>query len=156
MDPQGKNRDFFAHESTNLLAAPTKLPFGPFWFVAKHWMGVIAPPLDQHVDEFAAVTSSGETVAEPVSPQQIFLCPPPELRIRPDTSEDFRAVLETIPPGTVLFEVYGKHKRDDEERHHMGHIETESWFVSSAFPDRVLSFRHKKPKAATAGSAASE
>jgi hypothetical protein len=143
MDPQ-KSHDFFEFESTNLLAVPTKLPFGPFWFAAKRWMGLIAPPREQPVDDFAAVTAGGEIVSHPVSPEQIYLCPPDALHTSPESTEDFRAELESIPPDTVVFEVFGKHKREDEERHHMGAIKTESWFVASAFPDRVLSFHHKK------------
>ena len=53
----------------------------------------------------------------------------------------FGHCLADIPPGSLLYRMYGKATRNA-KKIYIGSITTESAFVASEFGDRILAFRH--------------
>lgn len=136
------SRDFFERAPTNHTLWPKLMPMRLIWFAVDRWLGQIAPALYQSLDHLASVTSDGQPVAEPRAPHTVFLYAPAEVRMRPDVTKDFRVLLGEIPPGTVLYRVFGIDSQDSEQQVPVGSIKTRSHFVASHFGDRVLSLRH--------------
>jgi hypothetical protein len=104
-------------------------------------MGLIADPLNLSVDHLAAVKSDGSKVTHPKTPEKIYLRPA-EVHFDPETTEDFREELSRIPPGTVIYRMFGSDWKGSTNEIYVGDIQTESHFVASTFGDRVLSFEH--------------
>src|SRR5262249_40969515 len=98
--------------------------------------------MHQPLDALAELTSSGQQVAAPRAPYQIFFYAPAELHFAPDTKEDFRVLLAKIPPGTELYRVFALATQDAEKQIYLGYIRTDSEFVASEFGDRILALPH--------------
>ena len=95
----------------------------------------------QRLDHLAAVTSNGTVVQRPPAPELVYLYGADEVRNDPASTEDFRSLFGDIPPGSLLYRMYGKAARDA-KKIDIGCITTESAFVASEFGDRILAFRH--------------
>jgi hypothetical protein len=148
---QGKNYNLLAHEFSNIV--PVVPEVGPilinliFSRVTKH-------PTKIALEDMSRVDQQGQVEQQPHAPAQLFLVPNPEVQFS-ETAHDFRSDLATIPAGTNLFAVYGvdpgqiadKLMGKPEYRQAaqlIGHIITDSEFITSFYGDSQLFFRHQR------------
>jgi hypothetical protein len=96
------------------------------------------------VTHIAAITPDGTKVANVKQPYQLQYRPHGDLATKYANREhvDFRAVLRSIPPGTVLYDVYARGSANDTSYAKIGEIKTTSWLVASGRGDAQLFFRH--------------
>lgn len=134
-EPQA-SRDFFERAPSNEIPPPTALAIKLFSKLAQK----VADPLRRPVDHVAAVLPDGTPVAAPVAPRRIHFRPA-EVHFPADAEADFRALLATIPPGTVIYTV---HAETDQGEVAIGRVRTRSTFVASDWGDRVLHFEHAR------------
>lgn len=149
---QGDNYNFFAHEFSNIVPPVNRL--GPrlinliFRRVSKY-------PTKLFLADMSEVDQHGQIVKEPCYPSQVFLVPNPNVRFPETPDHDFREDLAMIASGTRLFSVYGVDPREvgDEATEKpeyrqkaklVGHIQTNSKFISSFYGDIRLFFRHQR------------
>lgn len=130
-EPQ-TSRDFFARSPSNVIPEPTAFAIKLFSKIAVK----VADPLRRPVDHVAAVNQDGSAVAAPRAPHQLFFRPA-EVHFPADSTADFRDLLATIPPGTVIYAVYAGDV-------HIGNVRTTSRLVASEWGDRVLHFKHER------------
>jgi hypothetical protein len=103
-----------------------------------------------HAGHLARVESNGRSVDEAnvKAAEQLYFVPNKEklaFSDAPVADRDYRDDLESIPAGTKLYDVYGRIAGASEnERIHIGYIETKTKFLSSEFGDKRLFFKHKK------------
>jgi hypothetical protein len=142
------SRDFFERAPTNITLWPQRGTLKYQWIVMNWWLGRIADPLHQYLDNLASVTADGRTVEQPRAPYRISFYCPPELHNPPDAKSDFRVDIAKIPAGSVLYHVYATASPDEEDPIKVGTITTETPFVASPFADRVLAMRHSYSKGA--------
>jgi hypothetical protein len=151
---QGQDYNFFSHEFSNIV--PVVRQIGPK-LINLIFMRVSRHPTKLSLADIAKMTQSGEVEPQPCSPTQIFLVPNPALQFPSSPPHDFRADLATITPGTQLFSVYAVDPKvlGDEaigtpqyrqSAECIGHLETTSEFVVSAYGDSQLFFRHQRFK----------
>lgn len=115
-------------------------------------------PEELLVDDMAAMNVRGEKAVRVISPRQLFFVPSSQIKFSSDeheVREDFAA----IPEGTKVYELRAlpeKYAREDysqytqekaeafvKESEHIADIVTTSEFVSSAFGDDGIFFRHQ-------------
>lgn len=130
-EPQ-TSRDFFARAPSNIIPEPTAFAIKLFSKIAVK----VADPLRRPVDHVAAVNQDGSAVASPRAPRQLFFRAA-EVHFPADSKADFRDLLATIPPGTVIYAVYAGDV-------HIGNVRTRSRLVASEWGDRVLHFKHER------------
>jgi hypothetical protein len=151
LEGQGKNYNLLANEFSNIVPEATRL--GPK-LINLLFRRVSRFPTQLYLQDFAAVTQTGQTEPQPHHPDQIFLVPNPALQF-PTTPHDFRQDFATVSAGTLLFDVYGvdpKRGSDQligkpeyrQQAELIGQIETTSEFVASDYGDRRLFFRHQR------------
>jgi hypothetical protein len=131
-------RDFFERAPSNSIPTPSN-------FVIKlltKLFAFVANPLYRSVAPIAAIEPNGSVVAAPRAPYQIFFRAA-DVHFDPAATTDFRDELASIPPGTVIYQVYAREK-DSTTEVHIGDVRTTSRFVASSFGDRELHFEHVK------------
>jgi hypothetical protein len=139
---QQSSRDFFERAPTNITLWPELFPLKAVWWLVDFWLSDIAPVMHQPLDSLAEVTATGQKVTTPRAPYQIHLYAPAEVHFPPDAKEDFRILLMKIPPGTVLYRVFGRAAKGDDRQVYLGYVRTSSKFVASEFGDRILALPH--------------
>ena len=93
--------------------------------------------------EQAEVNSDGSRVSRPIAPWETIFVPNPALAIPSNSTNDFRLdIIQRVKPGTVIYTVYGRRTVNSTESEHIGEIVCDSEFISSAYGDTVLFFRH--------------
>jgi hypothetical protein len=141
LEPQS-SRDFFLRTPTN------HFPVGD-GFVVKQVNGIlereagVAAANRVRVDHLAAIGPSGQPVTSPNGPDQIEFRPA-QVHFDPNTTRDFRMELADIPPGTVIYEVWGRSASTGDSYVPLGSVRTTSPFVASRFGDEELSFQHPR------------
>jgi hypothetical protein len=148
---QGDNYNFFANEFSNIV--PVVRQVGPK-LINLIFRRVSRYPTKISMEDCSRIRQSGETVAEPHAPDQIFLVPTQAVQ-GSEQPHDFREHVATIPAGTTVFEVYGvdpKKLAGDstttagyrQQAQLIGHMVTNSEFVASFYGDSQLFFRHQR------------
>ena len=136
------SRDFFERAPTNHTLTPVTFPNTLMLPLLRFWLSPISSPIElQRLDHLAAVTNDGTVVERAVAPELVYLYGADEVRNDPASTEDFRSLLANIPPGSLLYRMYGKPTSNDKQIY-IGSITTESPFVASEFGDCILAFRH--------------
>ena len=148
---QGKNYNFLANEFSNIVPVVNQLrpKIGNLIF-----RRVTRYPTKLSLKNLGVIDRLGNPVKVPHYPEQIFLVPTSDIQF-PESPHDFRDDLETIPSGTVLFSLYAVESKEGEnhllnqsqsrqQAQRIGRIETTSKFVTSAYGDRQLFFRHQR------------
>jgi len=99
------------------------------------------------LSEIASYTNDGSEETNPNFPFEIILVPNKELRMKHSdmkkTNEELQRVLESIPIGTKIYEVYGR-ASPTADREPIGEMVITSQMVYSEFGDRDLFFRHQR------------
>ena len=137
LEPQASH-DFFGGAPTNVIPEPKGLMLRFLNFVAS----LVANPLKRPVDHLAAVDQSGKAVAAPRSPSQIRF-EPAAVHFDPSSKDDFRTQLAGVPPGTVIYRVFGS-DQDGGPMIPIGELRTQSPFVASSFGDHELHLQHAR------------
>ncbi len=154
LEGQGNNHNFFLETFFSSI-----IPIGSgFDMKVVHTLfeTVSKYPERLSVSGMSEWTLHGENVSKPVSPTQLFFVPAYQAS---EKEEDIREKFHRIPRGTTLFHVYGyvsKSPKEDYKNYskqqgfkfldksfHIGEIITESEFISSAFGDHDIFFKHK-------------
>lgn len=136
------SRDFFERAPTNHTLTPSTFPNTLMVPLLRFWLSPISSPIEmQPLDHLADVTNNGAVVERACAPELVYLYGADEVRNDPASTEDFRSLLANIPPGSLLYRMYGKATRNAKQIY-IGSITTESAFVASAFGDRILAFQH--------------
>ncbi|MDJ0575349.1 MAG: hypothetical protein QNJ65_09325 [Xenococcaceae cyanobacterium MO_234.B1] len=148
---QGKNYNFLANEFSNIVPVVNQLrpKIGNLIF-----RRVTRYPTKISLKNLGVIDQLGNPVKVSHYPEQIFLVPTSDIQF-PESPHDFRDDLETIPSGTVLFSLYAVESKEGEnhllnqsesrqQAQRIGRIETTSKFVTSAYGDRQLFFRHQR------------
>lgn len=136
------SRDFFERAPTNYTLLPVMFPNTLMLKFLRFWLSPISKPIEiQRLDHLAEVTCDGTAVQQPFAPELVYFYGAEEVRNDPASQEDFRDIVGAIPPGALLYRVYGKVSRRDKQVY-IGSITTESSFVASEFGDRILAFKH--------------
>lgn len=130
------SRDFFARAPSNEIPPPS----GAAVRLLARVIARVADPLRRPVDHVAAVTPDGAPVSSPCAPRRIHFRPA-EVHFPADAQEDFRALLATIPVGSVIYEVWAETPSGEVR---IGRVRTTSPFVASAWGDQVLHFHHAR------------
>lgn len=136
------SRDFFERAPTNHTLLPVMFPNTLMVKILRFWLSPISKPIEiQRLDHLAEVTSDGTAVEHVCAPELVYFYGADEVRNDPASEEDFRSILADIPPGALLYRVYGKMSGSSKPVY-IGSITTESPFVASEFGDRILAFKH--------------
>jgi len=145
----------FEHPFTNLLPDPN-LTNMIMRGVKERFETVVSAPhgLDQPVDNFAQVHSSGQPVAGEVrAPFRVILAPTRDARLKSNPQIDFRVdMARNVPSGTTIYDVLGLDEAEDDrslaiedlvpKAKRIGGLTTESEFIASAYGDYRLFFKH--------------
>lgn len=92
---------------------------------------------------YIPVNEMAKVMNKPAPRRFVFRAPPAlQNRMSSDRYQDEREVFESIPEGTVLFQVFESEGLNDPGRL-VGELKTTSRFVSSRFGDENLYFRHE-------------
>jgi len=155
--PQGDNFNFFEHSLSNIV--PPWSNFGAR-VVHKIFSAVTKYPERLGLRELGETTDTGQREAQVVAPQQVFLVPTKGVsalfaKEMHDVREDFHSLRE----GEVLYELhaidpsqnidYDHYSEADKaavqaKAVHVANVVLRSGFVSSAFGDAGLFFRHQR------------
>ena len=136
------SRDFFERAPTNRTLVPVVFPNSMMFPVLRFWLSQLSDPIEyQSLWHLAAIAGDGAPVERPVVPDVVNLYTPDEVHNDPASTGDFRALLAEVPPGTLIYRMYGRASQDA-KRIYIGSIIIESAFVASEFGDRILAFRH--------------
>lgn len=149
---QGKNYNFFAHRFSNIVPVVDRLRPK---IANSIFRRVTHYPTKISLKNLGVIDRSGNLVQVPYYPEQIFLEPTADIQFAESPPHDFRDDLETIPSGTVLFSIYAVESQAEENHlldrakyrqqgQLIGRIETTSKFITSAYGDRQLFFRHQR------------
>lgn len=152
LEGQGNDYNFFANEFSNIVPVVNRL--GPR-LINLIFRRVSRYPTKLDLEALGQFTQLGQIEAKPYSPQRVFLVPNSTVQFPAHPPHDFRYDLETIAPETRLFSVYAPDPevvRDiaidgtdyRQKAQLIGHIQTTSEFVSSAYGDNRLFFRHQR------------
>jgi hypothetical protein len=131
---QGQDYNFFAHPLSNIV--PVVNEFGP-QFINGIFRRVTSYPTKLSLQDFGAFDRTGQTIEQPQSPEQIFLVPSLQFA---STPHDFRTDLLSINSGTTIFTVHANNPATPA----IGQLTTNSAFLSSAYGDSRLFFRHRR------------
>ena len=136
------SRDFFERAATNRTLRPITFPNTLMEPLLRFWLSPISSPIEmQRLDHLAAVGNDGSLLKRGATPEVIFLYGTDEVRNDPASTEDFRSLLADIPPGSLIYRMFGKATQSAKQIY-IGSITIESAFVASEFGDRILAFRH--------------
>ena len=136
------SRDFFERAPTNHTLLPVMFPNTLMIKILRFWLSPISKPIEiQRLDHLAEITSDGSAVKQPSAPELVYFYGAEEVRNDPASQEDFRNIVAAIPPGSLLYRVYGKASRSAKQIY-LGSITTESTFVASEYGDCILAFKH--------------
>ena len=149
---QADNYNFFANEFSNIVPVVNQL--GPK-LINLIFRRVTKYPTKLYLQGFGLTDQMGQGVDAPHYPAQIFLAPSQDVQFPDSPAHDFRDDLANIPPGTLLFSVYGvdpakvegdatNNPEYRQQAQLIGHITTTSEFVSSFYGDSQLFFRHQR------------
>jgi hypothetical protein len=99
------------------------------------------------LSEIALYNNDGSIEDNPIFPFELILVPNKILRMKhadmDKTDEDLRRVLESIPAGTKIYDVYGR-ATPSSDREPLGEMIITSKLMYSKFGDENLFFRHQK------------
>lgn len=155
---QGKNYNFLSNEMSNIVPVVNELGSRiSNWIFAR----VTRFPTKLYLQGLAGFDQKGNMESNPYFPYQIFLVPNPQLNFSESPGHDFRHDLATIPAGSLLYSVYGVDPQTLEaepenaakivdksgyrqQAQLIGHLETTSEFIASAYGDSFLFFRHQR------------
>jgi hypothetical protein len=154
---QGGNHDFFANELSQYVDKEVNETLGTTALFSL----VSTKPTTLSVSKMAKVKADGTTESSVVSPTQIYFVPRPEVKdLFSSAVHDFRDDLESLPEGTPIYDVYATnmsirtsiipyfHKKYAKQRRDsavkVGTIRLSSEFISSAFGDGGVFFRHQR------------
>lgn len=133
--------NFFEHPFSNIIDEPTG-------FALKLLLPVFRAASDKPfalgLRHMAVLDASGAMVTPPEKiafPERIYFIPTGKLRFDPAPHE-IRDDLNAIPVGAILYHVWAVDKHGAERC--LGHIESTTPFVSSAFGDAHLFFKHQR------------
>ena len=140
LDGQGDDWNFFAKAFSNKIprAKSRILKFLEWVFSL-----IRGNPGHLPVDHLAQMTSFGKKVKSPVVPEQLYFYPTSEVSkiISPDSRDDFRTKLQSIPAETKLYNVVGILGGKAVK---IGVMKTTSKFISSKYGDKKLFFQHRR------------
>ena len=121
-------------------------PKNPLLMILANAFGTASKdPTKINVFYLGMMAQNGLQVEQPNSFDRLHLTPDPAIAKRfSDSPHEFRNDLAAIEAGTRLFNVVGFKKEDPSKEYIVGHISTESRFVSSKFGDEKLFFRHQR------------
>lgn len=159
LDGQEDNYNFFEYPMSNIV--PVGHSMGQK-MVHKIFLTATKYPEELLASDMSSVDAHGVTIKENRSPRQIFFFPNKDLKF-PTTAHEVRADFATIPAGTVIYQIYAlsdkykdfdysdytpeKVKEFQKDSEHIADVVTTSEFVSSAFGDDGIFFRHQlRPK----------
>ncbi|NEP20374.1 MAG: hypothetical protein F6J97_26425 [Leptolyngbya sp. SIO4C1] len=147
---QGQNYNFFAHELSNIV--PVVNQVGPK-LINLIFRRVTQFPTKLYLEGLGSIDQSGQPVADPDYPVQIFLVPANSIQFS-ESPHEFRKDFDTIPAETTLFAMYGgtaesagdaaRSSQYRQQAQLIGHIQTTSEFVNSFYGDSQLFFRHQR------------
>jgi hypothetical protein len=139
LDGQGSNTNFFAGVFTNIIPPPESpiLQLGNKFFAT-----AVTRTTHLSVDHLSLRDRDGALENSPLAPFQIFLLPSEEAQLPSASKADLRIDLETLPIGTLLYEVYATMNEEDRDPQYIGSIVQTSRFVSSKYGDEKLFFKH--------------
>jgi hypothetical protein len=144
---QGGNYNFFANELSNIV--PVVREFGPK-AINLIFRRVTRYPTRLYLQNFADADEQGQHVAQPRFPAQVFFRPAAGLGFPSTSGHDFRRDLESLNPGSLLYEVLAPPpdiSEDSDQRAAavpIGSLWLESGFVASQYGDSQLFFRHQR------------
>lgn len=155
LNGQGKDHNFFKLPMSNIVPAGSGIGQK---LVHKLFRKVTRYPEELLVEHMASERASGARVKTIVSPRQLFFVPAAKLEF-PSEKHDVREDFARIPAGTKIYELralpeqYRTFDYDEytperaesfaAESEHVADIVTTSEFVSSAFGDDGIFFRHE-------------
>lgn len=155
LNGQGKDYNFFRHPMSNIV--PEGSGIGQK-LVHRLFRRVTRYPEELLLEHMAEVGANGEKEAKVVSPRQLFFVPATPLKYTSE-AHDVRDDFNSIPEGTKVYELralsekYRDFKYSEytpamvetfvKESEHIADIVTTSEFVSSAFGDDGIFFRHQ-------------
>jgi hypothetical protein len=148
---QGRNYNLFANEYSNIV--PFVLSPGPL-LINSIFSRVTRYPTKLSLLNLAEFDQHGNPERNPLAPTQLFLRPNPEISFS-EAPHDFRNDLHTLPENTLLFTVLAPlsdclnepnmpARRIRESAKPIAEIRITSRFVSSAYGDSQLFFRHQR------------
>lgn len=138
LDGQGRDENFFARSFSNSLQPPSSFMLK---IIERGFALVKKNPRFLSIDHLLSVDKYGRTAGNSRSaPMQIILRPTASLSA--DSRLDFRAKFQSIPKGTVLYEVFVR--TADSKPVKIGNLRTITRFVSSSFGDNRLFFKHQR------------
>lgn len=148
---QGQNYNFFANEFSNIV--PVVRQVGPK-LINLIFRRVSRYPTKISMEDCSRIDQTGTAVTDPHAPEQIFLVPTAVVQ-QSEAPHDFREDMATIPAGTTLFSIYAVDPEAipgdstttadyRQQAQRIGHIQTDSEFVASAYGDSLLFFRHQR------------
>ena len=144
---QGNNYNFFANEQSNIV--PVVREFGPK-AINLIFRRVTRYPTRLYLQNFAEADEQGQRVAEPRFPAQVFFRPAAGLGFPATSGHDFRRDLESLRPGSMLYEVLAPPPSTPEDGDQraaavpIGSLWLDSGFVASHYGDSQLFFRHQR------------
>ena len=144
---QGNNYNFFANELSNIV--PIVREFGPK-AINLIFKRVTHYPTRLYLQNLAQADEKGVQISDPHYPDQVFFQPAPDLVFPSSPGHDFRLDLETLTPGSTLYNVLAAQPdtaRQDNQRQHavaIGSLVLESEFAASHYGDNQLFFRHQR------------
>lgn len=140
-DGQGDDWNYFRAVPSNVLPPAKSFALRAASQIFKL---VKREPNHLQLTHLASITPSGAPVAEVREPYQLQYRAHGDLATTYANREhvDFRAVLRSIPPGTVLYDVYARPSESDPAYTKIAEIKTTSWLVASGHGDYQLFFRH--------------
>ena len=146
LEGQGRDTNYFKNTFTNILPNPASIKT---WIGQQVFEQFVENAIHLNVNHVASVTRSGFPVNEANAPFQLLFKPAKGLALPADSS-DFRKDLETLPEGTVLYDVYGKDtSAKNSIVRKIGQLVTTSAFISSEYQDKNLYFQHAGAKLET-------
>lgn len=140
-DGQGNDWNYFRAVPTNVVPESDSFLLST---ATKAFRLVKANPNHLQLTHIAGITPDGTKVASVKEPYQIQYRAHGDLATKYANREhvDFRAVLRSIPPGTVIYDVFARESAADTTYAKIGEIKTTSWLVASGRGDAQLFFRH--------------
>jgi len=143
---QGQNYNFFAHEFSNIVPVVNQVGPRLINFIFRR---VSRYPTKISLGDFARIDQTGQAVAAPHAPVQIFWVPTAAVQ-GSEQPHDFRQAVAKLPAGTTVFDLYGVDPTASgstdprQQAQLMGQIHTDSEFVASFYGDSQLFFRHQR------------
>jgi hypothetical protein len=144
---QGENYNYFANDLSNIV--PVVPQIGPK-LINQIFRRVSRYPTKLFLENLAEYDQNGTKEPSPVFPEQIFFVPNPQLGFPAAPVRDFREDLASLSPETVLYDVLAtppdQPSGDDlrAKATKIGTLVLSSPFVSSAYGDDTLFFRHQR------------